>query len=163
MRSVLEKDKLNGSNFLEWYRNLRIVLKQEKKDYVLEKVLPKKYRANAWQSDKDAWDKHSNDAVDVSCLMLATMNLELQKQYEYVESPIQMITGLKSMFQEQARTQRYQTVRSLIECKLPKGEPVSPHVIKMMGYIDNLGKLDCPISQELATNIILQSLPSSYD
>ncbi|MES7295867.1 hypothetical protein U6M95_12545, partial [Cutibacterium acnes] len=33
----------------------------------------------------------------------------------------------------------------------------------MMGYIDNLRKLDYPVSQELATDIILQSLPSSYD
>ena len=27
LRSVLEKDKLNGKNFLDWHRNLRIVLK----------------------------------------------------------------------------------------------------------------------------------------
>ena len=33
----------------------------------------------------------------------------------------------------------------------------------MMGYIDNLAKLDAPISQELATDIILQSLLSSFD
>ncbi|KAL1194922.1 hypothetical protein V5N11_020046 [Cardamine amara subsp. amara] len=52
LRSVLEKEKLNGSNFLEWYRNLRIVLRQEKRDYVLEKVLPEKYRSNAPQSKR---------------------------------------------------------------------------------------------------------------
>ena len=37
-RSILEKEKLNGTNFIDWYRNLRIVLKQEKKEYAL--VLP---------------------------------------------------------------------------------------------------------------------------
>ena len=31
LRSVLEKEKLNGTNFLDWSRNLRIVLKKEKK------------------------------------------------------------------------------------------------------------------------------------
>ena len=36
LRSVLEKDKLTGTNFLDWFRNLRIVLKQERKLYVLE-------------------------------------------------------------------------------------------------------------------------------
>ena len=30
LRSVLKKDKLNGANFLDWYRNLRIVLTQER-------------------------------------------------------------------------------------------------------------------------------------
>ena len=152
---------MNGSNFLEWYRNLRIVLKQEKKDYVLEKVLPEKPKTNVQHAERTAYDKHVSDRVDVCCLMLATMNSDLQKQYENVDSPIDMITSLKGMFQEQARTERYQTVKSLIECKLPIDGPVSPHVIKMMGYIDNLAKLDCPISQELATDLILQSFPSN--
>ncbi|GJW35178.1 retrotransposon protein, putative, ty1-copia subclass [Tanacetum coccineum] len=31
IRSILEKDKLNGSNFLNWYRNLRIILRNEQK------------------------------------------------------------------------------------------------------------------------------------
>ena len=39
LRSVLEKDKLNGSNFLDWERNLQIVLRQERKWYVLETPL----------------------------------------------------------------------------------------------------------------------------
>ena len=37
IQSILEKEKLNHSNFLDWHRNLRIVLKQKKKDFVLEK------------------------------------------------------------------------------------------------------------------------------
>ena len=36
LRSVLEKEKLNGTNFLDWSRNLRIILKQERKMYVLD-------------------------------------------------------------------------------------------------------------------------------
>ena len=39
---------------------------------------------------------------------------------------------------------------------------MSPHVINMMGYIDNLERLGSPLSRELATDIILQSLPSDY-
>ena len=33
LRSAIEKEsaKLTGPNFLDWYRNLRIILKQEKK------------------------------------------------------------------------------------------------------------------------------------
>jgi hypothetical protein len=36
LQSVLEKEKLNGMNFIDRYRKLRIVLRQEKKEYVLE-------------------------------------------------------------------------------------------------------------------------------
>ena len=32
LRLVLEKDKLNGTNYMDWIRNLRIVLKADKKE-----------------------------------------------------------------------------------------------------------------------------------
>ena len=82
LRSVLEKDKLNGANFLDWYRNLRIVLTQERKLYVLEQPIPEAPPATAPRADRDAFKKHQDDALDVSCLILATMNSELQKQHE---------------------------------------------------------------------------------
>ncbi|MES7295846.1 hypothetical protein U6M95_12440 [Cutibacterium acnes] len=112
---------------------------------------------------QNAWEKHSSDENDVYCLMLATMTAELQMQFESVLSPIEIMASLKSLFQEQARTERFQTVKNLLDCKLAANAAVSPHVLKMMGYLDHLQKLDCPISQELACDIILQSLPASYD
>jgi len=43
LRSLLEKEKLksDGSNFIDWYRNVRIVLRQEQKDKVLTTAPPK--------------------------------------------------------------------------------------------------------------------------
>ncbi|KAG8489272.1 hypothetical protein CXB51_017288 [Gossypium anomalum] len=135
LQSVLEKDKLNGLNFLDWFRNLRIVLKQERKLYVIEKPLPDEPPANASRANKDAYKKHLDEMVDVGCLMLATMNPDLQKQHEDM---------------------------ALFQCKLAEGSPVGPHVLKMIGYIESLSKLGFPLSQELATDVILQSLPDSY-
>ena len=40
LRSILEKDKLNSKNFLDWYHNLRIVLKHERKLYVIDEAIP---------------------------------------------------------------------------------------------------------------------------
>ncbi|GJS38934.1 putative RNA-directed DNA polymerase [Tanacetum coccineum] len=40
IKSILKKEKLNGSNFLDWYRNLRIVLRTEQKLHHLEEALP---------------------------------------------------------------------------------------------------------------------------
>jgi hypothetical protein len=36
-------------------------------------------------------------------------------------------------------------------------------VIKMMGYIEILDKLGCELKDDLATEVILQSLPTSYE
>jgi hypothetical protein len=45
-----------------------------------------------------AYVKHTDDAVDVQCLMLACMNSELQKQYESTNMHC-MIVGLHDMFE----------------------------------------------------------------
>ena len=66
LRSVLEKDKLSGSNFLDWQWNLRIVLRQERKLYVLDGPVPEQPPlSSAPRADRDAYQKHLNDAVDV--------------------------------------------------------------------------------------------------
>ena len=96
LRSVLEKDKLTGTNFLDWFRNLRIVLKQERKLYVLDEPLPEEPTNNAPRAEKNAYEKHHNDSIDVACLM-ATMSSKLQKDLENMEA-YDMIFNLKEMF-----------------------------------------------------------------
>ena len=112
LRSVFEKDKLNGTNFFDWYRNLRIVLKQEKKSYVLEKPILEPPTVNSVRADKNAYKKHQDDALDIRCLMLATMNSELQKQHENMNA-FDMIVHLKRLYQEQARHERFDVSKAL--------------------------------------------------
>ena len=77
LRSILEKDKLNGTNFLDWYWNLRIVPKQERNEHVLDQPIPDEPAANAPRAQKDAYSKHVNNSVDVICIMLGSIELEL--------------------------------------------------------------------------------------
>jgi len=161
LQSILEKDKLSIQNFPEWYSYLRIVLKHEKKLYVLEHRLPEAPAATAPKADKDAYKKHNDDALEIGCFMLATMNSELQKQHENMEV-YDMIINLKMLFQEEARHERFWISRALFQCKLAEGNPVGPHVLQMIGYIENQERLGYPLGLALATNLILQSLPDSY-
>ena len=102
VRSVLEKDKLTGKNFLDWQRNLRIVLRKERKLYVLDIPRHEPLPAGASCAQRDVYEKHINDDTDVTCLMLATMIPELQKQHEQMDAHV-MIEHLKRMFEGQAR------------------------------------------------------------
>jgi hypothetical protein len=74
-----------------------------------------------------------------------------------------MIEGLRGMFQNQARTERYNISKSLFACKLAEGSPISPHVIKMIGYIETLDRLGFKLHPDLATDVILLSLPAIYE
>ena len=81
LRFVLEKDKLkeDGINFHDWFRNLGIVLKQERKLYVLEEPVPKVPPADAPKAVKNKYKKYADDSIDVGCLMLATICTELRR------------------------------------------------------------------------------------
>jgi hypothetical protein len=67
------------------------------------------------------------------------------------------------MFENQARDDRYNISKVLFVYKLAEGSLISAHVIKMMGYIETLTKLSCEIKDDLATDVILHSLPASYE
>ncbi|VFQ79354.1 unnamed protein product [Cuscuta campestris] len=47
LRYILESQKLSGENFLDWEKNLRIVLDRRRKLYILETDPPKTPKANA--------------------------------------------------------------------------------------------------------------------
>ncbi|KAD7477205.1 hypothetical protein E3N88_00341 [Mikania micrantha] len=161
LKSILEKDKLNNTNFLKWHRNLKIVLKFAKKHYVLEGPVPNKPEGNAAAARK-AWEKHNEDAIEVACLMQATMSSDVKKNMEDM-SAFDMIQQLTGMFQKQASQERYDTMKQLIACKMHEGSSVSAHVLTMKGYIEQLSKLGYPLSNEMEADFILNSLPKSYD
>nr|KAJ0192103.1 hypothetical protein LSAT_V11C800449100 [Lactuca sativa] len=74
IRSILEKEKLSGPNFLNWFRQLRIVLKLEKLDYVLDEPIPEELPANAPKESKDALVKHVNDSTKAMQEGFETLN-----------------------------------------------------------------------------------------
>src|SRR3954462_8702211 len=162
LKSILEKDKLNGTNFTIWYRNLRIVLKHDKKENVLEEPLPEEPADNAIAASKNAYQKLKDESTEISCLMMASKEPELQQQFEDIRA-FDMIESLKGMFQVQARNERFKVWRSLMDCKLKEGDPLSPHIIKMMGYMQALDRLGHPLTPESATDTIPGSLPPSYN
>ncbi|CAD6265836.1 unnamed protein product [Miscanthus lutarioriparius] len=162
LRSILEKDKLNGTNYADWISNLRIVLRAEKKEEILDTPLPQEHADNAPATEKNAYKKACDADLEVSCLMLACMEPDLQLQFDNNHAAHDMIVALNDMFQTQARTERFNVSKAFAETKLAEGAAVGPHVIKTVGYTQRLEKLGFPIGPELATNFILVSLPPSY-
>ena len=63
LNSFLEREKLksNGSNFADWHRNLRILLKAGEKDYVLNAPLGDAPAADAPEDDRNVYLTRKND------------------------------------------------------------------------------------------------------
>ena len=102
LRSVLDVNKLTGTNFIDWLRNLRIGLRPEKIAYVLVAPLP----VSPYVGDQIAYQKHMDDSIIAACIMLASMPSGLQKQHEAMTA-YNIVAHLKELFHEQARSERF--------------------------------------------------------
>ncbi|KAJ4744919.1 Transposon Ty1-NL2 Gag-Pol polyprotein [Rhynchospora pubera] len=165
LRSLVEREKLafNGANFLDWHRNLRLAFRYEKREYLLTTPMPSALKATASQEEKDAFAKHENEDMEMSVVMVATMEAELQK--EFMDSGygvFAMITRLSNMFQTKARTERARLIKAVANTRLAEGHDVGPHVMKMAGLFRQLEKLDTPFPSGAIQDFILNSLPPSF-
>ena len=141
LRSVLESNKLNETNYTDWIRNLRIILRVANKEDVLDNPLPEEPAADAPAAERNAYRRAVDKDREVSRLMLACMEPELQMQFENNHAAHDMIVALRDMFQTQARTKRFNVSKAFTETKLAEGAPVGLHIIKMVGYTQRLEKL----------------------
>nr|GEZ87464.1 hypothetical protein [Tanacetum cinerariifolium] len=99
-RSFLEKQKLTGPNFIDWYRQLRL------------QVPPAALAAHA------AWVKWQKE---VAVLMLLTMYLEIQRNLAHLGA-YDMLQELKGMYSKQAEQELLQTVREFYTSKQEEGQ-----------------------------------------
>ena len=92
--AFLEKAKLkdDGSNYMDWVRNLRIILIAAQKNYILEAPLGARPTADAADDVKNVWQSKVDDYSIVQCAMLYGLEPGLQKCFER--------HGAYAMFQE---------------------------------------------------------------
>ncbi|GJZ91080.1 hypothetical protein Tco_0663007 [Tanacetum coccineum] len=161
-----EKQKLTGPNFIDWYRQLRIVLSIDDKLNYLEQPLPPAPVAPAGQhvapeilAAHTAWVKGSKE---IAGLMLMTMEPEIQRNLENLHAN-DMLKELKALFAQQAEQELLQTTRDFHACKQEEGQSVSSYVLRMKGYIDNLERLGHPVTLGLAVSLILIGLRKEFD
>ena len=115
---LLHNNKLTCSNFLDWLRNLKIILRAEKIAYVLNRPLPQSPPADASDSDQSAYQKHKDDSEIASCIMLASMSIELQIQHKTMEA-YDIVIHLRKIFDKHARSERIEISKLLLapRCK----------------------------------------------
>ena len=92
---------------------MRIVLKHERKQDVLETSIPDEPLLNASAEDREAYEAALERSLDVTCLMLAPMDPELKKQFDEIEAYV-IIDQLQAMFGKHAGTERFEIVKAIL-------------------------------------------------
>ncbi|GJU90155.1 retrotransposon protein, putative, ty1-copia subclass [Tanacetum coccineum] len=160
-RSMFEREKLSGNNFNDWFRQLKLVLRVEKKMYVIEQPLPAAPAANSEANVLLEWNAIYDAYNEVACLILGSMTPELHRQFEN-SSPYDMIKELKAMFEKQAGVERFDLIQTFHACKQEEGKPVAAYVIQMKGYVDQLERLGYVLPQDLIVGLILNGLTKDF-
>jgi hypothetical protein len=95
-----EKEKLknNGSNFTNWFGNLRIILAGGQKDYVLKKALGDAPAIDAPADEKIVYQSRKDDYGVIKSTMLFAMESDLQNRFEEFAGPFEIFEELKTMF-----------------------------------------------------------------
>ncbi|GJR34443.1 retrotransposon protein, putative, ty1-copia subclass [Tanacetum coccineum] len=160
-RSMFEREKLSGNNFNDWFRQLKLVLRVEKKMFVIEQPLPAAPAANSEAQVLLEWNAIYDAYNEVACLILGSMTPELHRQFEN-SSPYDMIKELKAMFEKQAGVERFDLIQTFHACKQEEGKPVAAYVIQMKGYVDQLERLGYVLPQDLIVGLILNGLTKDF-
>nr|GEU73610.1 hypothetical protein [Tanacetum cinerariifolium] len=104
-RSMFEREKLSGNNFNDWFHQLKLVLRVEKKMNVIERPLPAAPAADSAANVLAEWNALYDAYNEVACLMLGSITPELHRQFENY-SPYEMLQELKSMFEKYVGVER---------------------------------------------------------
>ena len=160
---LLEQYKLNGKNYQDWVRNLKIILDSEERTYVLDSPYPLEVVGNDTPEDIAFKQKWANDDMQARCLMLASMIPELQRQHENYQYASQIYKHLEDLFQTPDRLTRYSVISGLYSRKLKEGGDVLEHGLKMIEGIERLERFNTLSKVELYEDLILHSLPPSFN
>ncbi|GJV79179.1 retrotransposon protein, putative, ty1-copia subclass [Tanacetum coccineum] len=131
---MLEREKLSGTNFSDWFRQLRIVLRVEKKLFTIEQPIPPTPVADATNQELEDWNKIYDIHNEVACFMLGGMSPEHQRQFENY-SLYDMFQELKSIFEKQDEVE---------------------------SYVEQLERLSYVLSQDISVGLILNGLTNDF-
>ncbi|KAL0320332.1 UNVERIFIED_CONTAM: hypothetical protein Sradi_5294700 [Sesamum radiatum] len=160
---IMKTNKFNGTNYNDWLRNLSIVLHFENQGYVLDKPLPTVLPEGSSPEERVAFDKWHEDNRKVRSIILASMTNEIQKQYDRLEDVPSIMLRMKDVYAVPDRHIRYAATKAFFGTKMAEGSSVQSHGVTMLSLMEKLEDLKAGLNNNTYIDVILQSLPPSYD
>ncbi|KAL0367252.1 UNVERIFIED_CONTAM: hypothetical protein Sradi_3615300 [Sesamum radiatum] len=159
----METNKFNGTNYNDWLRNLRIVLNFKNQGYILDKPLPTALPEGSSPEKRLTFEKWNEDNRKVRSIILASMTNEIQKQYDSLEDVPSIMLRMKDVYVVLDRHIRYATIKAFFRTQMTEGSSVHSHGVKMLSFVEKLEDLKVGLDNDTYIDVILQSLPPSYD
>ena len=95
---ILKENKLDGTNYIDWKRNLDIVLTVEDYKFVLIDLFSPIPHEGATKLEAKPYEKWVKADEMSQCYILASMSNILQHQHQSMPTTYDMMMNLKEMF-----------------------------------------------------------------
>ncbi|KAL0439310.1 UNVERIFIED_CONTAM: hypothetical protein Slati_2414000 [Sesamum latifolium] len=91
------------------------------------------------------------------------MTNEVQKQYDRLEDVLSIMLCMKDVYAVPNWHIRYAATKAFFGTKMAEGSSVQSHGVKMLSLVEKLEDLKAGLDNDTYIDVILQSLPPSYD
>ncbi|KAL0445819.1 UNVERIFIED_CONTAM: hypothetical protein Slati_1709800 [Sesamum latifolium] len=91
------------------------------------------------------------------------MTNEIQKQYDRLDDVPSIMLCMKEVYAVTDRHIRYAEIKAFFGIKMAEGSSVQSHGVKMLSLVEKLEDLKAGLNNDTYIDVILQSLPPSYD
>ncbi|XP_077242501.1 uncharacterized protein LOC143883015 [Tasmannia lanceolata] len=162
LATILEDNKLTGPNYIDWKRNLMLVLTAAEVYWVLPLLNLKSLLSMPHGLKRDMTQKLTDDNEMAKCYILGSMSNVLQKQHVVMVTAAEIMLNIKELFGEQNCTARLIAIKGHVSTKMVEGTPIRDHMLKMMGFLNELDILEAIMNAEMQIDMVFASLPGSF-
>ncbi|KAL0439600.1 UNVERIFIED_CONTAM: hypothetical protein Slati_2443000 [Sesamum latifolium] len=144
---IFEANIFNGTNYNDWLRNLRIVLDFENQTYVLDRSLPRALLEESTHEERLTFEKW----------------LEDNRKYDRHDDVQSIMLRMSQIYAVPDRHIRYAAIKAFFGARMIEGYSIQEHEVKMLSLVEKLKDLKANLEKETYIDVILQSLPLSFD
>ncbi|XP_074305723.1 uncharacterized protein LOC141640943 [Silene latifolia] len=160
LRSFMDHCKLekNGSNFTDLDAQLRLAAKGDDKLKYLTEASPATPIARSTPAVREAFETYQKESAAVKNVFIFCMEPNLQRSAIKMSTAYEIYTRLVTTFSRAPRIIQYEAAFRFFDLNIKEGKKVSPHVLKMIEYVETLKLQGVDIPEQLVIDRVLHSL-----
>ncbi|XP_074291699.1 uncharacterized protein LOC141618484 [Silene latifolia] len=160
LRSFMDRCKLekNGLNFTDLDAQLRLAVEGDDKLKYHTEAPPATPNARSTTAVREVFETYQKESIAVKNVFIFSMEPDLQRSAIKMSTGYEIYTRLMTMFSQVPRIIQYEAASQFIALNIKEGQKVSPHMLKMIEYVETLKLQGVEIPEQLVIDRVLHSL-----
>ncbi|KAL0404031.1 UNVERIFIED_CONTAM: hypothetical protein Sradi_2043900 [Sesamum radiatum] len=129
----------------------------------MDKLLPQTLPEGSSFDEREMFERWHADHRNVRSIILTSMSNDIQKQYDRLDDVASILQHMKEVYAIPDRHTRYVATKEFFRTKMTEGSSVQEHRVKKLSLVEKLEDLKVGFNNDTYIDVILQSLPPSYD